>query len=373
MASYYQLKSGWQYRISYKDKHGEYKTKSKNGFRTKREAQNAAELLERRMRSGSGIDPDISFSEYMNDWYLTYRKDLHSKSNNIDIELSIKVVTDYFGYTKLKDVTRSQYQTFLNDYGKTRATASVRKVHIYAKACLQDALQEKRIDVDPTYNVVPKGKKPPKKNADKYLNYEETRLLLSEIYKGINPDWHTRYMIIISLATGLRFSEVLALNWEDIDFKQKTVRINKSFDYRITNEFKETKTISSNRAVPINDTTLETLKYFKQFNSKEYGNNLFIKTTAFGYDHVTNEAVNKTLKRACKRAEIPVITFHSLRHTYCSLLIYLGLNIKYISKLLGHKSVSTTYNVYGHLIEELEHQETAKMNEFLNDLNKKDD
>lgn len=368
MASYKKLKSGWQYRVSYKGENGEYKTKSKNGFRTKGEAQIEAEKLEKMLREGFQVDNEAIFGDYMQNWYETFKKDVHSVNNNADIELSIKWVKEYFKNTLLKDVTRKKYQDFLNWYGQSRATASVRKVHIYASGCLEDAFNQGHIPRNPVWRISVKGKVPAKSDQEKFLNYADAQKLIAEMKRGLKPEWHSRYMILIALATGMRFSEILALNWDDIDFKEATIDVNKSFDYRKKHRFSSTKTASSIRKVPIDSETIRLLKEFKFGNNPKYKNHLFIEETPKGYRHVSNSAVNKALRKACERLEIKIITFHSLRHTHCSLLIYSDVNIKYISQRLGHSSTDITYKIYGHIIEEMEEKETEKVREFLEQL-----
>lgn len=83
---------------------------------------------------------------------------------------------------------------------------------------------------------------------------------------------------------------------------------------------------------------------------------------------VTNTAVNKCLKSLCTKIEVNSITFHSLRHTHASMLLYKGISIKYISRRLGHKSVITTLNTYSHIIDELEQRDSESTDLALNDL-----
>lgn len=366
MASYKKLKNGWQCRVSYKGEDGKYKTKSKNGFRTKAEAQAYAENLEKQLRQGISINNNETYAEYMTQWYLTFKKDVHSADNNYDIELAIKWVKTYFKNTLLKDVTREKYQNFLNWYGKDRATASVRKVHIYASSCLDEAFNQGHIPRNPAWKISVKGNIPAKKDSEKFLNYKDTQKLLKEVYK-MKED-HARCMILIALATGKRFSEVLALNWDDIDFKKETIDVNKTFDYRNTHDFAPTKSEASVRTVSIDKETVKYLKEFKMSNDIKYGNNLFLEKTIDGYRHISNKKVNKELKRACKAAKVKEMTFHSLRHTHCSLLIYSGANIKYISQRLGHSSTDITYKIYGHIIAEMEEKENQEVKNFIEEL-----
>lgn len=173
-------------------------------------------------------------------------------------------------------------------------------------------------------------------------------------------------MILLSLATGLRFSEVLALSWEDIDFKEKTIRVNKSFDYIHDKEIKNrTKTDSSRRTISIDDETLLLLKEYKLANQITKSEYLFLDPYM---NHVTNNACNKALRKACIRAGSREITFHGLRHTHCSFLIYQGVNIKYISKRLGHSSIAITYKVYGHILDEMDQKESEALNVMMNEI-----
>lgn len=368
MASFKKLKSGWQCRVSYKGEDGKHKTKSKNGFRTKGEAQIEADRMEALLKHGHTLKADMVFGDYMQNWYETYILTKGSEGTDVEAQRSVNWVKKYFKNMKLKDITREQYQKFLNWYGDGRTTETVKKVHIYAKSCLQDALEEKHTLHNATYRAIPKGTKPPKKDANKYLGYEEIQKVIQETKENIKPQWHSRYMILIAIAGGLRFSEVLALNWGDVNFKAQTISVNKAFDYRVTNKFKPPKSESSYRTVRIDKETISLLKEFKLGNHPRYGNNLFIEDTEEGYEHTTNNAVNKSLERACRRAGVKRITFHGLRHTHCSLLIYAGRALKYISSRLGHSSVAVTDEVYGHIIQEMAQEEDGETADFMNTL-----
>ncbi|EUJ41945.1 Arm DNA-binding domain-containing protein [Brochothrix campestris] len=134
MASYKKLKSGWQFRISFYIG-GVRKTKSVNGFRTKSEAQIAATELEQQLSRGNSLTAgEIPFVQYFTNWYTLFRKGKLSWKNDRDIEISINTAERFFKATKLKDIDRHLYQEFLNDYGATHATATVKKnPHLYTR------------------------------------------------------------------------------------------------------------------------------------------------------------------------------------------------------------------------------------------------
>lgn len=361
MASFTKLDSGWQYRVSYKDG-DKYRKKSGNGYSTKREAQMAAAEVERLLNKGHVMDHQIVFMDYYKNWYQLFRKDKHSAKNNKDIEHAIKTADKFFKQTKMLDIDRNMYQEFLNEYGSGRASATVKKVHIYTRACLLDALEEGLIHRNPTYNVTVKGTNKKKADQLKFLNQLETKRLVNEVQKGMKPSYTSRYMILFALATGMRFSEVLAIEWDDIDFKNGYVTVNKSFDHVLTQEITETKTDSSRRVISIDNATLTMLKQYKLANGLDNSQYVFMGSNG---SYVSNSGANKALKKACVRAGVQTITFHSLRHTHCSLLIYQGVNIKYISKRLGHSSITTTYQTYGHILDEMEQRESKEVHKMM--------
>lgn len=364
MASFKKLKTGWQYRISFKDGK-KYRTKSENGFSTKKEAQVAAARYEKLLNGGAKISNEVIFIDYMQQWYELYKKDKFSPSYNHDAEIAIKNAKAFFKDTKLKDINKNLYQQYLNWLGAGRTTGTVKKRHMYTNECLKDALEEGLLFSDPTRKVTVKGTEPPQEKSAKYLNYGDAMKLIAELKKDMRPQWASRYMILLGLATGMRFSEILALSWNDIDFNEMTISIDKAFDHVVSKQLHPPKSESSNRVITIDKQTVLMLKEYKLANQKNKSKYIFLDPY---FDHISNNAVNKALKKACTRAGVKEITFHPLRHTHCSILIYEGVNIKYISKRLGHATTGITYEIYGHILDELEQKESKRVNTIMDNL-----
>lgn len=373
MASIQKTKSGWRYRVSYKE-NGKYKTKTKGGFRTKKEAELAAAELEKQLHKGYDINAgDQLFPEYMRNWFELYKKGKHSKEHDKNVELSVKLVEQYFQGVKLKELTRDMYQKFINEIAENRATETVKKRHTYIKECIKAAIEEGIITRDPTYKIVVKGKKKGKDEELKYLNYEEAKRLIAEIKKDMNPKYISRYIILFALATGARFSEILGLTWDCVDFKNRMVTINKTWDYKFTNDFADTKTYSSKRTIKIDEDTCKMLKELRKAQNeaamktglRNEKNLVFVNTKM---ELVSNNAVNKTLKTLCRKLGLKEVTMHSLRHTHASMLLYRKANIKYISKRLGHKDIGITLQTYSHILDELEQAENMLLDEVMGDL-----
>src|SRR5699024_2203661 len=145
---------------------------------------------------------------------------------------------------------------------------------------------------------------------------------------------------------------IMGLQFKDINFLNNRIDINKSWDYKYTNDFKPTKNRES-RNISVDKNTMEIIKrlYDHQLSKKIQDN----KQRLFAVNGKIPDinAVNKALRRACKRAGVQEVTSHALRHTHASLLILNGVSMTYISQRLGHQTISITEEVYSHVLDEL--------------------
>lgn len=373
MASIQKVNGKWRYRVSYREG-DKYKTKTKGGFRTKKECEIAAAELEKKLQGGYDISAaDQFFPEYMRNWFEVYKKGKYSKGHEHNIELSVRLVEEHFAGVRMKEITRDMYQRFLNEISANYTTATVRKRHTYIKECLKLAQEEQIITRDPTYKVIVKGKIESKSDELKYLNFEEVKTLVKEIKKNMQPRYISRYVILFGIATGCRFSEIMGLTWDCVDFKNKTVTINKAWDFKDKNDLGTTKTFSSVRTITIDQETVNMLKELKKWQIehqlktglKNKKNLVFINTKM---EIVTHNAVNKTLKNLCRKAGVKEVTTHCLRHTHASMLLYNGVNVKYISRRLGHKDIITTLQIYSHIIDEMEQKGSRQVDDTMKEI-----
>ncbi len=166
--------------------------------------------------------------------------------------------------------------------------------------------------------------------------------------------------IVLCLFTGLRIGELLALTWNDIDFDRKTLSINKSGFYTKLNGKYETvidtpKTKHSIRVIPLPKQILDKLKEIKKSSKSNY-----VLTTR------DNKMVNvrtyqRTFERILKKLNVTVRNFHSLRHTFATRAVEMGIDVKTISEILGHKNPMITLQRYAH---SLMSYKTEMMNKF---------
>ncbi len=170
--------------------------------------------------------------------------------------------------------------------------------------------------------------------------------------------------IVLSLYTGLRIGELLALTWEDIDFGRGTVRISRScFDGwengRYKKMFDTTKTRSSERIIPLPQKLLSPLKELK--NSSK---SVFVVTgkTPSG---AQVRSYQRTFERLLKRLNIPHKGFHALRHTFATRALEVGMDVKTLSEILGHRDPTVTLRRYAHSLMEHKAEMMNRLNMLL--------
>ena len=176
----------------------------------------------------------------------------------------------------------------------------------------------------------------------------------------------TNYLgIVICLYTGIRLGELLALTWNDMDFKSGIMTISKTA-YRIKQNGKpqvvidKPKTKNSSRLIPLPKQLLEILKRAKRISKSD-----FVLSTRTG-GIVGTRAYQKTYERILKKLNIPYKNFHSLRHTFATRAIEMGMDVKTLSEILGHKNPVITLQRYTHSMLSYKTEMMNKMGKMLN-------
>ena len=302
--------------------------------------------------------PAPYFHEYFAEWAALYKQGAIRPITYQKYLVTFRRLVELAPNLRLMELDKRSYQMLINEYALTHERQTTMDFHHHLKAAILDAIDEGLLTSDPTRKVIIKGK-PPRKKKPKFLSQFELQSLLKNLNlpDKLNWDW----FILLSAKTGMRFSETLALTPSDFDFIQHKVKITKTWNYKSAEGgFGETKNKTSNRTVFIDQ------QLSRQFSRLTKG--LLENEPIFVSGRVFNSTVNNRLKTICKKANVPVISAHSLRHTHVSLLIYAGVSIASISKRLGHSSITTTQETYLHIIQELESQDNDKIVQHLSTL-----
>ncbi len=152
-------------------------------------------------------------------------------------------------------------------------------------------------------------------------------------------------MYYIELATGLRRGELLGLKWEDVDLPHGSIHVQRQI-YRIDGEVVELplKTKNAYRTLPLSADAIEVLKE----QQRKSGESPYVFPSATG-GPISPDSVLHMLHRVLKRAGLPKVRFHDLRHTFATLALQNGVDIKTVSGMLGHYSAGFTLDTYTHV------------------------
>lgn len=299
------------------------------------------------------MDQKMTLANFFKEWMETYKKPAILPVTYIKYQNTHAHILKYYGNIPLKKMTRQIYQKGINHFAQTHAKRTTAGFHKQIRAAVIDALEEGIIETDFTRKAIITGREKEKSKV-MFLSFSEWRTLLQ--YTGEYATNHLNFIIYLSAATGLRYAEVLGLTVSDINYKQKTISVTKTWDHKYHTGFKTTKNDSSVRVVDVDVQTLKVIRKvlrtrrFKQANQKiceDDRGKLPVSAT-----------INRYLEKLCHKLAISPISYHGLRHTHASILLFKGINILSVSKRLGHKDVTTTQTVYLHVIKEMEERET---------------
>lgn len=229
---------------------------------------------------------------------------------------------------------------------------TVRNINQIISSALNFTKEQKLIIANPTDScVLPK------------LEHKETKTLTAEQLTAFLQEAKASSvyeMYYIELATGLRRGELLGLKWEDIDLEQAVIRVRRQVA-RINGEIIEAplKTKNSYRTISIGGNAVGILKQQKEKSHSEY---VFPSPTG---GPISPDSVLQKLHRVLKRANLPKVRFHDLRHTFATLALQNGVDVKTVSGMLGHYSAGFTLDTYAHVTTAAQRQAANTMGNLL--------
>lgn len=292
------------------------------------------------------INNQILFCDYYEKWIKVYKEGAIRKVTLEKYYMTHRWIKKLIPELKICEMTRINYQQLLNDYALYHERQTTMDFHHQLKGAILDAVDEGLLDRDPTRKAIIKGKTPAAKKI-KYINQFELHTLLNNLNLKSEISWD--WFILIIAKTGLRFSEALALTPKDFDFGRQSISVSKTWDYKGDGGFLPTKNKSSVRKVQIDWQTV--IQFSELIKGLPEDKPIFVNGKVY------NSTVNDILARYCKKANVPVISVHGLRHTHASLLLFAGVSIASVARRLGHSSMNTTQKTYLHIIQELESQD----------------
>ena len=229
--------------------------------------------------------------------------------------------------------------------GKGLSDRTIRGIHANCRTALQRAVQEGLIRTNPAVGC----KLPPKKAREMQV------LTQNEIIRFLHQAKEEGYyeLFLLELGTGMRRGEILALKWSDLNFATGELRIERQV-YIIKAEviISAPKTKASIRTVILPPSLLKTLAVYKETVDSEW---MFPSPTDNGRPR-NPSSVRKRLQLILERAGCKKVRFHDLRHTFATMALEHGMDVKTLSATIGHVSSATTLDIYSHITDTMQRQ-----------------
>ncbi len=309
------------------------------------------------------VKADMPFGEWIDFWYQQYCQITIRQSTQASYENRIyKHIIPCIGKIKLNALTQNDLQQFYAKakkggrlqyaecFGEGLSDRMIRSIHAVCRQALEKAVSESLITVNPAIGC----NLPPKKSREmQVLTPEEMqRFLIQAKYEGYFE------MLLLELTTGMRRGELLALQWEDLNFETGELHICRQvYHVKGSMQISEPKTKSSIRTIILPKVILNVLaEYKKTVNSRWLFPSPMIK------DMPRNpQSVYKKFKSILERAGCKDIRFHDLRHTFATTALANGMDVKTLSSIIGHVSSQTTLDIYLHSTLEMQRQAARKI------------
>lgn len=316
-------------------------------------------------------------SDFLTGYIFNVKKNV-LKPSSFDREVRTgNLINKYIGNYTFEQLSTQFIQTELINKLKddNYSYSTIHKVYVLLNECLQYAVDTDKLEKNPCRLVKQPPKKMFKKKEIRWLSEDEIKLFKEQAvckYKTGNDRYIYGLPISLIIYTGLRCGELAALKWSDIDFENKKIYIRKNivttYDYEDTerktrkvNLQASTKT-SEGRTIPLIKSAEDILNSIKS-KYQEVNPDGFIINNSDKMVHV--DTLSDSYTNIAKTAGIEnPLGIHTLRHTFASLLIKKGVDIKIVSDILGHKDVSFTYNIYVHILEEQKTQAMSLLDDI---------
>jgi len=343
--------------------------------KTQKQADTKALELMFKIKKGIDIEAQRDTWKYWSDKWLETKDQSKGQYENY---VSGAKHFEELNNRKIVDIRASDIKRIINRLTKynpnTKKPSSKRTLTFIKNVAIQifsEAIDDRVIEFNPATSVKITAKTPPEK-----------RRALTKVEQGwiLNTPHRAQRAAIIMMYSGLRRGELIPLTWNDIDLKNKTIRVNKTVDLKSkkTKVKKEAKSSSGLRTVRIPQRLVNYLKKQKQ-------DNVLVCPAASGkmmtaaawrslwksYMKELNLKYGK-VKKATKSKfahsmpmTIPPITAHWLRHTFATLLYLSGVDVITAKEQLGHADVKTTLNIYTHLDKQFKEKNIEKLDDYL--------
>ncbi|MGD0856105.1 MAG: site-specific integrase [Dehalococcoidia bacterium] len=336
---------------------------------TKREADSKMRELLETKEKGTYIHPNkLTLSDWLDKWLEGYVK-INCSVRTFDayqsiVKIHLKPSLGSIPLTQLKPQQIQDYYSKICQEKGGLSASSVLHVHRILFQALKYAMRQGVLVQNAADLVDPPRVRKPKMRT--LIPTEIARLF--EVTK--DGPYHAIYFTAIN--TGLRQAELLGLRWRDVDLDLASLSVNQVlYKRRGICIFKEPKSEHSRRRLDLAPSLAIYLRKYRSQRQAEYivtGAPLTDDDLVFGNTEgkpTDPSTLTHQLSKALKRAGLPHVRFHDLRHSFASLMLMAGIHPKIVSEMLGHASVTLTLDTYSHVIGGLQKAAICRLDDML--------
>lgn len=315
---------------------------------------------------------NITLDAYFDEWEKSRRGTIKDSSIKINRSKYNNHIRPVLGKIKVQKIEKRAVVKLQQDLSKKLSASMTNGVIVLLKTVLNAAVDDEILMKNPAASVKPLRKDDRPKASEtihRALTREEQQAFMQEA----KTEWLYEFFCF-SLCTGMRLNEITALKWQDIDYINNVIRVNKTVSWKEGGGIEETlpKSDTSNRDIPMNDTIKKILQMQKTKMSMVYGeiharkmdSNIFIGSN--GAKAIASSTVSSAIDNVLKRLrqqdiEIERFTHHAFRDTFATRYIEEGGNMQTLQKILGHSSLAMTADLYAHVLPNTKQQEMQQI------------
>lgn len=346
-------------------------TRSK--FKTKKEAELALARLKLEIANGQYKKVQAeTYREVYDLWIKRYEKTVEESTFVKTVGLFRNHILPAMGDYKIDKINLDICQRHVDDWMEKLVNGD--KLKSYASLVMREAQKRGYISTDP-FKLVDLPHKNKRRiantNKDKFYTKEQLKEFLAHAEK--HPNYKVYVFFRLLAYSGMRKSEALALKWNDIDFKNNEIDINKTLGQGKGQKLypKPPKT-GKPRRIKMDEATMVILKEWRKKQHQAYlmlgYNTLSEEQLVFSNTHnnyIQPAKTNDWIKSILRNSNLPYVSTHAFRHTHCSILLESGVKIKEVQDRLGHTDIQTTMNIYAHSTPEAKIEAVDKFSNFL--------
>jgi len=347
---------------------------TRRGFKSRKDAQEAMKQLNAQVYNGTFKKQQFeTYEDIYHKWVTQYEDTVEESTFIKTVGIFKNHILPVMGYYRIDKIDVAVCQKHVNSWSKK--LKRFRMVKHYAAKLMKYALKHGYVNTNPFDLVeMPNPRKKIELDDEEFENfYERDQLiaLLEAFKRNYNLMVYTLFHLLAY--SGMRKGEVFALTWNDINFENNEIRINKAISRgKDCQLYLKTTKNGVVRTISIDNETMALLTKWRFEQRKTYlkkGLNTFNKKQLV-FSNKDNKFIQpvqtqKWLNKVLLKYNLPTITTHGLRHTHCSLLFEAGATIKEVQERLGHTDVKTTLEIYTHVTKKTKAGTIEKFDTFM--------